>query len=186
MATLAANSPRKVTSSAVDFEELPMIAADKIFEGAAVGDNGSGFARPLVAGDPFKGFAETEQDNTAGAAGDLNVKVRVRGYFRLAVAALVAADLGKPVYASDDDTFVLTEGANSYVGRVVRFEAAGIGMVSVDANGSLGLVAELTDSTGGTADGTVADVGASFNQTTLNNNFADLIAKINSILRQIG
>lgn len=42
-------------------------------------------------------------------------------------------------------------------------------------------VADLT-AAAGTADGTVADVGASFNQTTLNNNFKDLAAKINEIL----
>lgn len=41
----------------------------------------------------------------------------------------------------------------------------------------------------GTPDNTVADVGASFNQTTLNNNFADLATKINTIrtvLRNLG
>lgn len=40
---------------------------------------------------------------------------------------------------------------------------------------------ELTDSTGGTADGTLADVGASFTQATLNNNFADVAERINEI-----
>jgi hypothetical protein len=47
----------------------------------------------------------------------------------------------------------------------------------------------LTDNTTGTADGTVADVGAAFNQGTLNNNFADLIDKINKVrtaLRNLG
>lgn len=34
----------------------------------------------------------------------------------------------------------------------------------------------------GTADNTVADVGGSFNQTTLNNNFQDLATKVNAIL----
>jgi hypothetical protein len=33
----------------------------------------------------------------------------------------------------------------------------------------------------GTADGTVADVGASFVQATLNNNFQDLATKVNLI-----
>jgi hypothetical protein len=33
----------------------------------------------------------------------------------------------------------------------------------------------------GTADGTVADVGAAFNQATLNNNFRDLADKINQL-----
>jgi hypothetical protein len=41
--------------------------------------------------------------------------------------------------------------------------------------------AALTDSTGGTADGTVADVGAAFSQTTLNNNFADIIRLVNQM-----
>lgn len=42
-------------------------------------------------------------------------------------------------------------------------------------------IASLTAATG-TADDTVADVGASFAQATLNNNFKDLATKINSIL----
>ena len=42
------------------------------------------------------------------------------------------------------------------------------------------VVAALTVSVG-TADGTVADVGAAFNQTTLNNNFRDLADKINQL-----
>lgn len=46
---------------------------------------------------------------------------------------------------------------------------------NVCANGA------LTDSTGGTADGTLADVGGAFNQATLNNNFADCAAKINAV-----
>jgi hypothetical protein len=43
------------------------------------------------------------------------------------------------------------------------------------------LLADL-GATVGTADGTVADVGGAFNQTTLNNNFRDVVAHINSIL----
>lgn len=42
-------------------------------------------------------------------------------------------------------------------------------------------VADLAGTTG-TADGTLADVGSSFNQGTLNNNFRDLSAKVNEIL----
>ena len=43
-------------------------------------------------------------------------------------------------------------------------------------------IASLTDSTTGTANDAVADVGAAFSQATLNNNFADVTAKINAIL----
>jgi hypothetical protein len=37
----------------------------------------------------------------------------------------------------------------------------------------------------GTADGTVADVGAAFNQATLNNNFRDLADKLNAVLQAL-
>lgn len=42
-------------------------------------------------------------------------------------------------------------------------------------------IADLTDSTGGSAGATISDVGSSFNQATLNNNFASLTSKINAI-----
>lgn len=45
-------------------------------------------------------------------------------------------------------------------------------------------VANLTAASG-TADGTVDDVGASFNQTTLNNNFQEMATKINLILARL-
>lgn len=43
-------------------------------------------------------------------------------------------------------------------------------------------ISTLTDSTGGVANDALTDVGAAFNQATLNNNFADVAAKINAIL----
>lgn len=43
-------------------------------------------------------------------------------------------------------------------------------------------IVSLTDSTTGTANDTVADVGAAFSQSAINNNFADLAAKVNAIL----
>ena len=41
--------------------------------------------------------------------------------------------------------------------------------------------AALTDSTGGSADGTVADVTAAHDQTILNNNFADIVRLVNQL-----
>lgn len=43
-------------------------------------------------------------------------------------------------------------------------------------------VAALTDSTGGTAGGTLANVGTTFSQATLNNNFASLAATLNALV----
>ena len=42
-------------------------------------------------------------------------------------------------------------------------------------------IADLTHSVG-TADGTIADVGAAFNQATLNDNLKELSTKVNAIL----
>lgn len=123
MATLAADKvlPFELTGTP-DLQDLPMIAADIIYEGAAVGDNGSGVARPLAAADPFLGFAERQCDNSAGAASAKRVRVRQRGYVQLAVTGVASADdVGTTVYASDDDTFTNSASGNSAIGKVARW-----------------------------------------------------------------
>jgi hypothetical protein len=69
----------------------------------------------------------------------------------------------------DADTIAPTGG---YAGR---WKA--IGVIPGEAED----VGELTDSTSGTASSTVADVGASFSQATLNNNFATLTDALNDL-----
>src|SRR5687768_863678 len=65
MTTLAANKQRAYELGPRNM--LPVIAADIIYEGAAVGAvAGTGHARPLVAGDSFSGFAVAKADNSAG------------------------------------------------------------------------------------------------------------------------
>jgi hypothetical protein len=184
MTTLAADQQRAYELG--ERNDIGVIAADIIYEGAAVGDNASGYARPLVAGDPFLGFATETADNSAGAAGAKNVNLRTSGRVQLAIGSLAITDLGKQVYASDDNTFTLTATSNSAIGRVVRFVSSGIGIVEFDVGrGGVGNITALTDSTTGTADGTVADVGAAFSQATLNNNFKELVVKINQLAAQI-
>lgn len=181
MTTLSIDKPRDFVLG--EHNHLPVIAADIIYEGAAVGDNGAGYARPLTAGDPFRGFAQQRADNASGAAGDINVWVRQKGRVVLAIGSLAITDVGKPVYASDDDTFTLTASTNSFIGRVVRWVSTGYGEVEFDASkGNLGAITALTDSTTGTANDTLSDVGGAFSQATLNNNFADIAAKLNAII----
>jgi hypothetical protein len=120
MTTLSVDSARSFELG--DIQELPMVGSDIIYEGAAVGDNGSGLARPLAAADPFLGFAERRADNSAGAASAARVRVRVRGQVVLAVAGVSsAADVSETVYASDDDTFTLTSTSNTAIGKVSRW-----------------------------------------------------------------
>lgn len=101
---------------------LPVKAAAKVYSGAMVGDDGAGYNRGLVAGDPFKGHAQEQKDNTDGSDGDLNVLTK-EGRYRLEVtlASVAVGDVGNDVYASDDATLTQTVGSNTYVGKIVRF-----------------------------------------------------------------
>lgn len=180
MTTLATDAIRSFEIP--DRNDLPVIAADIIYEGAAVGDNGSGYARPLVAGDPFRGFALEKADNAAGAAGDINVHLITRGRVQLAVGSVAITDVGKPVYASDDNAFTLTSSTNSYVGRVVRFISTGVCIVEFDAaRGGLSTLAVLTDSSTGTSGGDT--IGAVSSTATAANGIATLGEKVNAIIK---
>lgn len=134
MTTLAADQARDYYQG--DFHEFPVIAADIIFKGAAVGDNASGFARPLVAGDPFWGFAEYKADNSTGAAGGISVRTKKKGQIKLPVDSLAITDVGKAVYASDDNTFTLTVGSNSKIGTVSSWISTGFGIIDFAAQGN--------------------------------------------------
>ncbi len=116
-----------------DVNEIGVLAAAKIFEGAAVSLEATGFARPLAITDVFLGFAESKADNTSGLDGAINVRLLTRGRVKLAVAALAITDVGADVYATDDGTFTLVVATNLKVGRCVRFIATGIGIVAFDA-----------------------------------------------------
>jgi hypothetical protein len=130
--TLAANSPRIFEGG--NRNEFAVIAADIIYEGAAVGlVDATGHARPLNAADRFAGFAEFKADNSAGNAADINVRVVESGKMQLSVTGAVITDVGQPVYATDDDTFTFNPVAAAFVGFVHRFVSAGVVIVAFDA-----------------------------------------------------
>lgn len=132
MTTLAVDKARAFQLG--DLEDYPVIAGDNIHEGAAVGENASGYARPLVAADPFLGFAQRKVDNSTGAAGAVNVTVRTRGRVQLPISGLAITANARPaVYASDDDTFTLANASNSLIGYVSRWVETGVAIVEFDA-----------------------------------------------------
>lgn len=133
MATLAANKPRAYELG--QRNHLPVIASDIIYEGAAVGVvAGTGHTRPLVGGDAFAGFTVSKADNSAGVAAAINVEVVDCGQIQLAVSGAVITDVGQPVYATDDDTFVFNPVGGSFIGFVKRFVSAGVVVVEFDAD----------------------------------------------------
>ena len=104
--------------------DVPAVAADIIYEGSAVGDDGAGYGRPLTAGDVFRGHAYEKCDNASGAAGAKNVRV-LTGRYRLEVALVgLITDVGRPVYMSDDTVYTFVAVSNSYVGVITRYVSA--------------------------------------------------------------
>lgn len=132
MATASADIQRAYALG--DIEDYPVIAADIIYQGSAVGENGSGYSRPLAAGDVFQGFALEQCDNAAGSAGDKTVRTRTRGRIELAISGIgITANDRPAVYASDDNTFTLTSTSNSLIGYVSRWVSTGVAVVEFDA-----------------------------------------------------
>ena len=133
--TLAANKNRSFddTDSGY-FNSFGVIASDIIFEGAAVGDNGAGYARPLVGGDNFLGFAYENADNSDGSAGDIPIRVRSKGLTTCAISGAVITDVGASVYATDDNAFAFIGTGGTYIGKVYRFLQSGYVLVEFDAD----------------------------------------------------
>ena len=171
-----------------NYETYDAAASVVIYEGAAVGLNTSGYARPLVAGDTFVGFADTKVDNTSGTNGSKNVNVLVEGKAKLPITGVAITDVTKPVYASDDGTFTLTQGSNSAIGRITRQSATDYAIVAFDAAkaGIGGKITLLTDSTGGTPSDTLAAISNTFVQAEIRNAFASLATKLNFVMKQLG
>lgn len=111
---------------------LPAAAA-KIYAGALVALNNAGYATKGAAATTLIAFGRAEEtvDNAAGAAGDLNVKVRT-GVFKWANSSagdLIAnTEIGKDCYIVDDQTVAKTNGGatRSRAGKVVFVESDGV------------------------------------------------------------
>lgn len=170
-----------------DIEDLQVAASVAIYEGSAIGLV-SGYARQLAAGDKFQGFALSDVASQA-AAGDERVRVRTKGRIVLTVSSVAVTDIGKPVFASDGATFTLTQSTSSHIGRVADVYGTNLALVEFDAHRAglgAGGIAELTDSSGGTASDTLAAITGSYVEVTIENTVASLAAKINAIIRQLG
>lgn len=174
MTTLAKNTVRQYGEGPKKRLDPEVIASDIIYQGAAVGDNGSGYARPLEAGDPFRGFADEKVDNSAGSAGDKRVACWSEGYVWLTVTGIDGLDdVGKPVYASDDDTFTNTRSGNSYIGESVDYNATDGVLVQFCANEPVAAIADAVTSHA---------LNATFDDTEVEADLDALGTKVNAII----
>ncbi len=103
--------------------EYKVAAGAKIHAGSIVCLNTSGFAVPGAdtANLKFVGIAGEQADNSAGANGDITVRVRRKGVFRLAASGLAITDIGTVVNVSDDQTVAKTTSNSVACGTIAEF-----------------------------------------------------------------
>lgn len=111
------------------------------------------------------------------------------GIYRLTAGEAIATGM-KVYWNNTTNKVVETANGNIVLGVVCPGSSAAADGDAIDVihlqdtagSTPAAVVAALTDSTGGTANDTLTDVGASFSQSALNNNFADVAGKLNAIL----
>jgi hypothetical protein len=113
--------------------EIGVAAATVIFAGSLVAGNAAGFATKgaTALGLVGLGRADARADNSAGAAGDINVRIR-KGVFRFANSAstdaITRGEIGDVAYIVDDQTVAKTDGTGtrSPAGTVFDVDAQGV------------------------------------------------------------
>lgn len=112
--------------------QLGMATNVKIYAGALVARNASGYATPGAVATTlrFAGRAAEQVDNTGGANGAKNITVE-KGVFKFknyASDLITIADLGNDCYIYDDETVARTNGTStrSVAGKVFAVDTDGV------------------------------------------------------------
>ena len=107
-----------------DINEYPILGGEVIYQGAAIGlEVASGYVRSLQAGDKFVGFAEDSIDASNTSDGEKSIRVKRRGSVTLELSGAAITDVGKSLYATDDNTFTLSSaGSSVYIGQISRYQ----------------------------------------------------------------
>lgn len=117
-----------------DSASYGVLAGTKVLAGTLVVLTAAGYAQGGAVATTLKavGMAEETADNTAGASGDIKVKVRRDGWFRFSNGTagdlITIADIGNNAYILDNQTVVKTDGsaARSVAGKIRDVDAAGV------------------------------------------------------------
>lgn len=102
----------------------PVAGSQNIYQGAALGKSTLGVVSEFTDGDVFAGFA-TDAITTGADPKGAQILVNVKGGIRLTVAASGASAVDAVVYATDDNTFSVTDsGSDTAIGVLRRQHAA--------------------------------------------------------------
>lgn len=123
------SADRDTVMKAGDLRAYPVKANVKIYKGALLMIDSDGYLT-LAASDAtavFAGVAYEAKDNTGGANGDVSCRVlQDSKQHQLPGAGFTQADVGKLVYATDDEIVALTQavGDEVAVGKIDEFISA--------------------------------------------------------------
>jgi predicted RecA/RadA family phage recombinase len=132
---MATTANARITRRDSDKGSIPVAATKVLPANGLVFRNDAGFATDVVASgaNPFLGLAEKMADNSTGAAGDINVEVWREGQFLLPFtgSTLTQADIGKNVFATDNNVLTLTSTDRPFVGVLTEFVSATLAYVDI-------------------------------------------------------
>lgn len=195
----AATADRDGQKTEGKVKSLDVKAAVTLFKNTLAGWN-AGYLQPLAHGTSglrFAGVTQHKADNADGDDGDIECKIERHGEWEFVYNGGNADEtlLGKTAYAIDDQTVDEDPSTvtNEYaVGEIVEIVSATKVRIQIDgyclraAPAAQAAISSLTDNTGGAADNTLANLadGTTYanDHAAIENNFADVGAKVNSIL----
>ena len=192
MANATSALPYEPVGSGGKVIELPVDGGTAIYGGTLVSQlTATGMVVPGSTASSTRaiGVAMHDANNSSGSDGDKRVQVMTERIFAFANGATTnafseASIIGSTAYMADDHTVYDNDAGGTLMpaGLFMGMEPDGKVRVYVHPSGSMAAdVGALTDSSGGTGNGTLEEVGASYSQTVVANNFADVAAKINAI-----
>lgn len=113
----------------------PVKASTKIYKGALVGVDASGYVTPAApTSKRVCGVAYETVDNSGGSNGLLNIRVIRKGSFQFNTSGLTIANIGDKVYVTDDNTVQTSSTSTIQVGVVTEFINATTVRVALTAN----------------------------------------------------
>ena len=122
-----------------ELRSYPVAGSTHIYKGALVTLGATGYAGPLSAGSRFVGLAYEEADNSSGSDGDIRVRVFTLGDFGHTLTGATVADVGRPVFASADDTLTFTPGGKPFVGYVKDWVTTNEIILRLDTTAAVGV-----------------------------------------------
>jgi hypothetical protein len=133
------STPRRHPEAATLVVSYPVAADAVIYKGALVAlTAGYAGAAAAASGVIVVGIAEESVDNTGGDDGDLDVLVASGNAFRLVGSSIVAADVGKVAYLSDDITVADAPGTYGIVvGTIEELETTDVVWVYIPPTNAL-------------------------------------------------